>query len=88
MLDMALTRASSRTETTSITACTVHADLSGTDLTATQRIEDAMLNDKLVTWALAPFTGADYITCVIYGLVTPQSLHIYQFLEIVLPAFS
>lgn len=47
-----------------------------------------MLNTKLITWALALFTSASYVICVIYGLVTPESLHMHQFLEIVLPAFS
>jgi hypothetical protein len=43
-----------------------------------------MLNTKLVTWALGIWFA---ITCVIYGLVTPQSLHMSDFLEMVLPAF-
>ncbi len=34
------------------------------------------------------FTTVSYILCVIWGLVTPQSLHMHQFLEIVLPAFK
>ena len=28
------------------------------------------------------------ILCVIYGLITPESLHMHQFLENVLPAFK
>lgn len=47
-----------------------------------------MLNTKLVTWALALFTSTSFIVCVIYGLVTPQSLHMHEFLEQVLPAFK
>lgn len=47
-----------------------------------------MLNTKLITWALGLFTTASYVLCVIYGLATPESLHMHQFLEIVLPAFT
>lgn len=47
-----------------------------------------MLNTKLVTWSLALFTGTSFVVCVIYGLVTPQSLHMHTFLEQVLPAFK
>lgn len=47
-----------------------------------------MLNTKLIAWALALFTSISYLICVIYGLITPQSIHMHQFLEIVLPAFT
>lgn len=47
-----------------------------------------MLNIKAITWSLAVFTTVSYILCVIYGLVAPESLHMHQFLEIVLPAFK
>jgi hypothetical protein len=47
-----------------------------------------MLNTKLITWALSLFTSLSYLICVLYGLVTPESLHMHQFLEIVLPAFE
>ena len=47
-----------------------------------------MLNTKLITWALGLFTSVSYVLCVIFGLVTPESLHMHQFLEIVLPAFE
>ena len=47
-----------------------------------------MLNTKLVTWALAIFTAITFVVCVIYGLVTPKSLHMSEFLEMVLPAFK
>ncbi len=46
-----------------------------------------MLNTKLVTWALALFTTVSYLICVVYGLVTPESVHMHQFLEIILPSF-
>lgn len=47
-----------------------------------------MLNTRLVTWALGLFAAVTFIVCVIYGLVTPQSLHMHAFLEQVLPAFK
>lgn len=47
-----------------------------------------MLNTKLVTWALAIWTSITFVVCVIYGLITPQSLHMHTFLEQVLPAFK
>ena len=47
-----------------------------------------MLNIKVVTWSLGIFSAFSFILCVIYGLVTPQSLHMHQFLENVLPAFK
>lgn len=47
-----------------------------------------MLNIRTVTWSLAVFTTVSYLLCVIYGLLTPESLHMHQFLETVLPAFK
>ncbi len=47
-----------------------------------------MLNTKVVTWSLGSFTALSFVLCVIYGLVTPESLHMHQFLEQVLPAFK
>tara|TARA_Y100001973_G_scaffold88801_1_gene134424 strand:- start:82 stop:354 length:273 start_codon:yes stop_codon:yes gene_type:complete len=47
-----------------------------------------MLDTRLVTWALGLFAAVTLIVCVIYGLVTPQSLHMHTFLEQVLPAFK
>jgi len=47
-----------------------------------------MLNIKVVSWSLGLFTAISFILCVIYGLIVPQSLHAYQFLEAVLPAFK
>ena len=47
-----------------------------------------MLNIKLVSWSLGIFTALSFVLCVIYGLVTPQSLHMHTFLEQVLPAFK
>ena len=47
-----------------------------------------MLNTRLVTWALGIFSAITFVVCVIYGLVTPKSLHMSEFLEMVLPAFK
>ena len=47
-----------------------------------------MLNTKLVAWALGIWAAITFVLCVIYGLVTPQSLHMGAFLEMVLPAFK
>ena len=47
-----------------------------------------MLNTKLVTYSLAAFTGFSFVLCVAYGLVVPESFHMHQFLENVLPGFK
>ena len=47
-----------------------------------------MLNIKVTTWSLGVFTAFSFILCVAYGLLTPQSIHMHQFLENVLPAFK
>ncbi len=47
-----------------------------------------MLNTKLVSWVLGMFAAVSFVLCVVYGLVTPQSLHMHTFLEQVLPAFK
>ena len=47
-----------------------------------------MINIKVVTWALALWTAITFVVCVIYGLVTPRSLHMAEILEQVLPAFK
>jgi hypothetical protein len=52
------------------------------------QLEAVMLNTKLVTWALGLFTGISFVVCVLYGLVTPTSLHMGAFLEMALPAFK
>ena len=46
-----------------------------------------VLDTKLVTWALGIWSAIAFVVCVVYGLVTPQSLHMASFLEQVLPAF-
>lgn len=47
-----------------------------------------MLNMKIVSWSLATATLISYLVCVIYGLATPESLHMHGFLEQVLPGFK
>jgi len=47
-----------------------------------------MLNTKLVTWTLALFASLSFVICVVYGLLTPESVHMHGFLEAVLPAFA
>lgn len=47
-----------------------------------------MLNIKIVTWSLGIFTAVSFIFCVIYGLITSESIHMHTFLESVLPAFK
>ncbi len=47
-----------------------------------------MLKIKVVTWSLGLFTMISFVICVVYGLLTPEPLHMHQFLEIVLPAFK
>ncbi|REJ76296.1 MAG: hypothetical protein DWQ47_11855 [Acidobacteria bacterium] len=47
-----------------------------------------MLNIKLVSWSLGVFAAISFVLCVIYGLVTPESIHMHEFLEMALPAFE
>lgn len=58
------------------------------DLPSNKQEGQIMLNIRVVTWAMGLFTTVSFILCVIWGLVTPQSLHMHQFLELVLPAFK
>jgi hypothetical protein len=46
------------------------------------------LNIRVVTWSLAVFTLISYLLCIVYGMIAPASLHMVQFLEIVLPGFK
>ena len=47
-----------------------------------------MLNIKVVTWTLAMWTAFSFVFCVVYGLLTPSSVHMYVFLQQVLPGFA
>lgn len=46
-----------------------------------------MLNIKVVTWSLAIWTAITFVFCVVYGMVTPASMHMTAFLEQILPGF-
>jgi len=47
-----------------------------------------MLDIKIVSWSLGIFTAISFVLCVAYGLIVPQTLHMHEFLEMVLPAFE
>lgn len=47
-----------------------------------------MLNIRILTWSLATFTTFSFIVCVVYGLITPASVHMVGFLEMTLPGFK
>ena len=47
-----------------------------------------MLNIKVVTWSLAICTTFTYVFCVVYGILTPASMHMTALLEQVLPGFK
>ena len=47
-----------------------------------------MLNIKVVTWSLAIWSAFTFVFCVVYGLVTPASIHMSAFLQQVLPGFE
>lgn len=46
-----------------------------------------MLNIKVWVWSLGTFFVVSFLLCVLWGLITPQTHYMQQFLEIVLPAF-
>jgi uncharacterized protein DUF5676 len=47
-----------------------------------------MLNWKVVCWSLACWAAVSFVVCVLWGLVTPEALHMHAFLEQILPAFK
>jgi len=47
-----------------------------------------MLNMKVVTWSLAIWAAFTFLFCVVYGMLTPSSMHMYALLEQVLPGFK
>ena len=64
-----------------------HGDTDIVDKVPLQRRE-GVLNIKVVSWSLGIFTAVSFILCVVYGLIVPESLHMPQALEAVLPAFK
>ena len=49
--------------------------------------DNNMLNIKVVTWSLAIWSAITFVLCVVYGMVTPASMHMTAFLEQILPGF-
>lgn len=47
-----------------------------------------MLKLKVWLWSLGLASAASFVLCVLWGLVTPESLHMHPFLEAVLPGFE
>ena len=47
-----------------------------------------MLNIKVVTWSLAIWTAFSFVFCVVYGMLTPPGVHMYAFLQQVLPGYE
>ena len=47
-----------------------------------------MLKLKVVCWSLGLWAAASFVVCVLWGLVTPEALHMHEFLEQILPAFK
>jgi 2TM family of unknown function (DUF5676) len=54
----------------------------------TNKKEVTMLNTKVMTWSLASFVAVSYLTCILYGLIVPETLHMTGFLGQVLPGFE
>lgn len=46
-----------------------------------------MINTRTVAWSLAFFSTVNFLVCILYGLIAPESLHMTGFLEQVLPGF-
>ncbi len=47
-----------------------------------------MFNLKVWLWSLGLASAVSFVLCVVWGLVTPESLHMHPFLEAVLPGFE
>lgn len=47
-----------------------------------------MLNLKAWLWSLGLASAASFVLCVAWGLLTPEWLHMHEFLEGVLPGFE
>ena len=45
------------------------------------------LDWRVMTWSLGLFAAVTFVVCGVYGLIVPESLHMTQFLEMVLPGF-
>ena len=47
-----------------------------------------MLRIKVWMWTLGLWTVVTYLVCVLYGLVTPESIHMHSMLETMFPGFK
>ncbi len=47
-----------------------------------------MFKLKVWLWSLGLASALSFVLCVVWGLVTPESLHMHEFLEAVLPGFT
>ncbi len=47
-----------------------------------------MLNTRVVTWSLGLFGAVIFVTCILFGLIAPQSMHMTGFLQQILPGFE
>lgn len=47
-----------------------------------------MLSWKVVSLSLGCWATVSFIVCVLWGLVTPEALHMHAFLEQILPGFT
>lgn len=47
-----------------------------------------MFKIKVWLWALGLASAVSFVLCVVWGLLTPESLHMHPFLEAVLPGFE
>lgn len=47
-----------------------------------------MINIKAATTGLGLFAAISYLVCVIFGLIVPETLHMKNFLETVIPGFQ
>lgn len=47
-----------------------------------------MFNIKIWFWTLGSWAAISFTLCVLWGLITPEALHMHEFLEMVLPGFT
>lgn len=46
-----------------------------------------MLNWKVVCWSLGCWAAVSFVVCVVWGMLTPEAVHMHAFLEHILPGF-
>jgi len=46
------------------------------------------LHLQTVCWTLGVWAAVSFLVCVLWGLATPEALHMHTFLEQILPAFT